>query len=397
MASIREVAKVIGLMVASFSAVEFGPLFYRNLEKEKSKALKMNRGDFDEKMSVTLLMCQDLDWWIENVPTAFRKISHGSPIKVITTDASNSGWGSRCDGEKIGGRWSYDEMEYHINYLELLAIFYALRSFCKNDRNIHVQILTDNTCAVSYIKNFGGIKSESCNRLAKDLWLWAIEKQIWVSATHIPGIENDADFESRNHNDNVEWMLHRELAQNIMQIWDRPHIDMFASRLNQQIDRFVSWKPEPDAEFVDAFAMKWSGLYFYAFPPFSLIPRLMVKLREEESDCLLVCPIWFTQTWFVMVMEHLIEDPIILPVYDKLLTLPGTKKVHPLRDRLILMVCRLSGIVSKVKSYQNGLQKSSCAHGDMAPRNSMQCILKNGLSTVVKGKLVVFRQMSQMC
>ena len=44
--------------------------------------------------------------------------------------------------------------------------------------------------------------------------------------------------------------------------------------------------------------MTWTDLYFYAFPPFSLIPRLLFKLREEEGECILVAPVWLTQAWF---------------------------------------------------------------------------------------------------
>lgn len=40
---IRNVAKVIGLIVSSFSAIEIGKLFYRNLEKEKIEALKKSK------------------------------------------------------------------------------------------------------------------------------------------------------------------------------------------------------------------------------------------------------------------------------------------------------------------------------------------------------------------
>ena len=46
-----------------------------------------------------------------------------------------------------------------------------------------------------------------------------------------------------------------------MHIWDRPNIDMFAFRFNRQLDRFVSWKPDPEAECVGAFAVTWSDLY----------------------------------------------------------------------------------------------------------------------------------------
>lgn len=392
-ATIREVARVIGLIVASFSAVEYGQLFYRELEKGKSKALTRCAGDFNAQMQVTRAMHEDLAWWITNLPSACRKISHGNASKTITSDASTTGWGAICNGIQTGGRWTFDEMNHHINYLELLAICYALKSFCKNDSNIHVQLRTDSTTAVSYIKKFGGIRSDVCNKLAKQIWLWAMSKQIWLSATHIPGAENDADYESRHYTDNVEWMLDRTVAENVMILWDKPEIDMFASRMNKQLDRYVSWRADPEAEFVDAFAMSWENIYFYAFPPFSLISRLMTKLREDHSECILIAPIWLTQTWFLTVMEHLVQDPYILPVHQELLTIPGTVKTHPLYKRLILMICRLSGNPYKIKVYQKGLPVSSCAHGAMVPRNSTPCILKNGLSTVVKGRLIVFRHL----
>ena len=58
-ASIRQVARVIGLIVSSFSAVDYGKLFYRELEKEKIQALKRSKGNFDSYMRVTQGMKQD--------------------------------------------------------------------------------------------------------------------------------------------------------------------------------------------------------------------------------------------------------------------------------------------------------------------------------------------------
>ena len=46
-AKIREVARVVGLIVSLFSAVKFGPLHYRDLEKQTILALKCSRGDFN--------------------------------------------------------------------------------------------------------------------------------------------------------------------------------------------------------------------------------------------------------------------------------------------------------------------------------------------------------------
>ena len=269
-ASIKEVARVIGLIVASFSAVDYGQLFYRELEKGKAKALARSAGDFSAQMIITNEMYLDLDWWLQNLPTAYRTISHGNASKIIISDASTTGWGAICNNTPTGGRWSFEEMKFHINYLELLAIFYALKSFCKDDSNMHIQVRTDSTTAKFYVQNFGGIRSENCNLLAKKIWLWAMSKHIWLSATHIPGSENKADFESRHYSDNVEWMLNKNAAQNIMSLWDRPEIDMFASRLSKQLDRYVSWRADPDAEFVDAFTMNWENVYFFCFSSFQL-------------------------------------------------------------------------------------------------------------------------------
>ena len=58
-----------------------------------------------------------------------------------------------------------------------------------------------------------------------------------------------------------------------------PDIDMFASRLNKQIECFVSWRPDPDAVAIDAFSLNSSDYkLIYAFVPFSLIGRTIQKV-----------------------------------------------------------------------------------------------------------------------
>ena len=51
--SIREVASAIGRIVASFTGVLHGPLFYRNMEKDKCLALQLAKGNFDAHMSLS--------------------------------------------------------------------------------------------------------------------------------------------------------------------------------------------------------------------------------------------------------------------------------------------------------------------------------------------------------
>ena len=49
--TIRYVAKVIGLITASFPGVKFGALHFRDLECCKTEALKCNKGNYDNHMS----------------------------------------------------------------------------------------------------------------------------------------------------------------------------------------------------------------------------------------------------------------------------------------------------------------------------------------------------------
>ena len=102
-ANIREVARVLGLLVSTFSAVEFAPLYYRNTEREKINALTEKRGDYESTMMINKAIKVELQWWIDNLSQQKRRISHGNPSIVITCDASNQGWGSVCENVEIGG------------------------------------------------------------------------------------------------------------------------------------------------------------------------------------------------------------------------------------------------------------------------------------------------------
>ena len=61
--------------------------------------------------------------------------------------------------------------------------------------------MSDNITAVSYVNNKGRSKSQFCNDIAKELWVWFTSQNIWVSAAYIPGTQNtEADNSSRNFN-----------------------------------------------------------------------------------------------------------------------------------------------------------------------------------------------------
>lgn len=386
--SIRCVARVIGLMISSAPAIELAMLYYRALENDKVDALKQNFGNFDSQMTLSPLSKADLLWWVNNVEKTSKKISQSQPDVVITTDASKEGWGAVLGSTSTGGRWSPDECIQHINVLELEAVYFGLKSLCSEMTNTHIRVMSDNTTTVCYINNMGGSKSRPCNTIARKIWDFVISKNNTISAAHLPGKQNQlADKESRVFSDRTEWMLNRDIFNTLSQMWGPFEVDMFASRLNKQINTYISWKPEPDAWAIDAFSVVWDQ-YFYAFPPFCLIDRCLQKISQDQADGLIIVPMWPTQTFYPILMSMLTQQPRLLPKNQNLLKLCHSPASHPLWKKMQLIACLVSGKSWKQVEFRQKLETSCYNHGGDQREPNMEFISGNGHHTVVKGTLI---------
>ena len=159
-----------------------------------------------------------------------------------------------------------------------------------------------------------------------------------------------ADFNSRSFNVRTEWSLHPTVFSWLIQTLFTPDIGLFASRLNAKLQKFVSWMPDPCAYACDAFSLNWSEFESYAFPPFSLISRVLTRVRRDKVPRLmLIAPVWPTQSWYPILLEMLIDRPILLPKWPNLLKQPHNDQLHPLRLQLQLAAWIISGgsLVSK--------------------------------------------------
>ena len=94
-----------------------------------------------------------------------KNILTGQPLHPLKhalqnfTDASKEGWGAHLNECTARGTWSLPESKLHINYLELKAVFLALKEFQDLWSDKIVLIATDNTTVVSYINKEGGMRS----------------------------------------------------------------------------------------------------------------------------------------------------------------------------------------------------------------------------------------------
>ena len=186
----------------------------------------------------------------------------------------------------------------------------------------------------------------------------------------------------------MEWSLHDTLFEKITAKFGKPDIDLFASKANFKVVKYILYYPDPGATGVDAFATSWSDLQFYAFPPFGIISKVISKIENEKAEGILVVPIFTTQIWFPRVMRLLIDYPLLLPDSNKFLFFPYRMEKAPVLPTMKLMACHVSGTLSKGLDFQKRLQTYSCSPGEMEQKLAMQRISKNGCSFVLNNRII---------
>lgn len=339
--SIREYAQLIGILISACPAVKYGWLYTKILERQKYLAL-LKHNNYETKINLPNIILEDLYWWSENIDTTRNYLRQPHFELEIYSDASRTGWGAVCANSNIFGKWKDSEKLHHINYLELMAAFLGIKSFANKVTKCAILLRVDNTTAISYLNRMGGIKYPHLNNLTRTIWQWCEARGIWIFASYVNTKENRADVASRIVNPDTEWTLSNRAFQNVVQYFGLPDIDLFASRDNAKCRKFVSWKQDPDAEYVDAFTLNWQSYNFYAFPPFSLILKCLRKIIDDKANGIFVYPYWPSQAWFPLLQSLIVSDVFYLSS-DKNLLQSHFRDQHPLHKDLTLGVARLCG------------------------------------------------------
>ncbi|KAI8488054.1 hypothetical protein Bbelb_341720 [Branchiostoma belcheri] len=369
-ASLQELASLVGLLSSTSQAVPLAPLHYRYLQKDLRLGLKKSR-HYSSVIRLSPMARQDLCWWPKSLTNSNGAQLRPQTVLEVQSDASLQGWGGFSQEKKAGGRWSSLEKADHINVLELKAAFLSLQSFAQNVPRGLVKMKLDNTTAVAYINRKGGTKSVQLMKLSLEMWNWALQRGLMLTASHVEGAKNQiADTLSRVFNDRTEWQLNPEVFRKLSEFMPGVTIDLFASRLNAQLPRYVAWMSDPAAVAVDAFTIDWGQEIAYAYPPTVLIPRILNKVVQDQATMFLLAPVWQTQVWYPLMLELLFAPPVLLPRSEDLIKLPHNGQTHPLLPEMRLALWPLCGTTSKVQAFRLGLQTSCCPHGGKVLRNS---------------------------
>ena len=153
---VREFAQFIGSLISCCVAIEYSWLYTKAFEREKIISLEKNYGNYDAYLKLNSNLKSDFDWWKNNILLGKKDISYPTPLLEIFSDASLTGWGAVCNGEKANGFWTDKEENDKINYLELKAAYYGLKCFARDQKHCHILLRIDNSTAICYINRMGG-------------------------------------------------------------------------------------------------------------------------------------------------------------------------------------------------------------------------------------------------
>ena len=343
-----------GQMVAMEKLVRFGRINFRLFQAVVSSALKAGRNHRWVRLPPAVL--PNLLWWsqgerlLQGVPAVPPK-----PVVQVATDASHAGWGASLQGEQVRGTWSSLEAHLHINALELLAVLKTVEAWGSQWRGQPVRFLMDNRTAVAYLCKQGGTKSRSSTVIAERLFRVAESLDLSLSAVYLPGERNVlADMLSRAGQIlKTEWRLGVRTFQWVCSRshFGAPTVDLFANMKNFQLSRYMSPCPDKEAVAIDALTAPWPSEVLYAFPPPTILDRVLIKLHQERPQRLvLVAPLLTVAAWYPTLRAHARWVQLI-PKEMLVLQQPHWNYVHPQPELLCLAVwcitwkgCQAEGI-----------------------------------------------------
>jgi hypothetical protein len=293
-------------------------------------------------VSVSRQMARDLSWWLRMVQAyASNRVVFGVlrliPNVLFTTDASSS-WGM---GGFLSGQWfavSWEELRAmprkpvypfsnqessHINYLELFAVYWAIRRFGGGLRGMRVPLYVDNQSTEHMVRNLRA-KSAVFIALLKEIHIMLIRFNIRIDVRYINTKDNIlADALSRGPSgrgvferalasweesvrvisDFDDWQLQTQEVVSLDVEYGPIEVDACCDEIGSNAHFAEFWSSANDCRRHD-----WAGRTIYCNPPFSLMFSILLHFLKCKmsspvgTSAIFVLPVWLSHDAVRMVL-----------------------------------------------------------------------------------------------
>ena len=239
------------------------------------------------------------------------------------------------------------------------------------------------------MNNKGGTHSPCLLALTLELWQWCLERNIMISAQHVPGKLNSiAESESRVFNDSSEWKID---PQTISPFLKGCEIDLFASRLSAQLPQYVSWRPDP-RRCVDNGLGTPQGLRLSTFQ--SDPSRLKQSVSGQSGHH--ISGTHLASTTMVATAtkppDRTSSPPTELQTPPEGPSRPSENS-HPMFPRLHLAVFHVSGDSTRQWELQTMLRRFSFRHPANLQGKHINQLGDAGVAGVVRERLILFQRL----
>ena len=236
--------------------------------------------------------------------------------------------------------WNWETTSHQLSWVE--GNTFCSQSFCREVKDSHIRVITHNSTTVACINKMEST-TRSCNQITRHIWLWCLERTNFVLAVHILGSENvEADVESRTSRE-LEWKLDPFFFQDILSYLGQCEVDLFASRVNAELPRYVSLLPDPVACWCISFGLVL--VFCVVFSAFQTHSQDSSGIRTHRGggnphstnmdNAPLVHKTASTTGWLATLAATQTG-------FADLLTHPMTGNLHPVGKKLRLRACKLS-------------------------------------------------------
>ena len=230
----------------------------------------------------------------------------------------------------------------------------------------------------------GGTRSPQLLKMSKAIWNYLLSHQITITAEYLPNRLNvRADWECvQECNRLIRVETSSESLSENNQTLRNPNSRSFCLQ---------TVSPTSPIHGMDARSKQFRNSFGFAFPPFSLIGRVISKVfRENAEAMILVTPTWQTQPWYTLLLRMSMQRPLLLPAHPNLLLNPLGEKFPLVKTRsLRLAAWKITGKPWKSKEFQAVQPNLSPCPGDQVQLQVANRPGTSGLAGVVDNKLIV--------
>ena len=313
---VRDLARVTGTLSALRAAVEPAHLFLLHLNRLVSTTVAAE--GWNGRVRLDGPARRDLEWWLAYLPE-----HHSAPFAVvrptvvIQTDASFLAWAgvlrtNRDLYRETRGLWPAGTNPHSISPLELEAGIRTLEIFSDIVRGTHVLWRCDNASVVFGLQKWKSTSTEM-NSGFRRLFELVSALDIRLTSEHVPGAENHrADFLSR-WIDPEDWKIHPRIFEAATALLGPCEVDAFATSENTLLPKWWSRFPSLGCAAVDALKQDFSKTRAWCNPPFSLLLVLLRRLMAQTATAVVCVPAWPSQAWWPLLLEMVIQPPLLLP------------------------------------------------------------------------------------